>query len=62
LLPVGVVKVVGKFKKGDIITIIDEQDRELGVGLARYGYKKSKEVMGLKNQKPIIHYDHLYLH
>jgi len=62
LLPVGVVKVVGKFKKGDIITIVDEQERELGVGLARYGYKKSKEVMGVKNQKPIIHYDHLYLH
>lgn len=62
LLPVGVVKVMGKFKKGDIITIVDEQERELGLGLARYGYKKSKEVMGLKNQKPIVHYDYLYLH
>lgn len=62
LLPIGVVKVMGKFKKGDIITIVDEKDHELGLGLARYGYKKSKEVMGLKNQKPIVHYDHLYLH
>jgi len=62
LLPVGVIKVMGKFKKGDIITIVDEQDRELGLGLARYDYKKSKEVMGMKNQKPIVHYDHLYLH
>lgn len=62
LLPVGVVKVVGKFKKGDIIRIVDEQDKEVGLGLARYGFKKAKGVVGLKNQKPIIHYDHLYLH
>lgn len=62
LLPVGIVQVVGKFKKGDLIKISDEKDREIGLGLARYGYKKAKEVIGLKNQKPVIHYDHLYLH
>lgn len=62
LLPVGITKVVGKFKKGDIIRIVDERDREIGLGLARYGVKKAKEVIGMKNQKPIIHYDHLYLH
>lgn len=62
LLPVGVVKVVGKFKKGDIIKIVDEQDKEVGLGVAKYGSTKAREVVGLKNQKPIIHYDHLYLH
>jgi glutamate 5-kinase len=62
LLPVGIVKVMGSFKKGDIIRIVDEKDREIGLGLARYGYKKAKEVLGLKNQSPLIHYDHLYLH
>ena len=62
LLPVGVTQVIGKFKKGDLIKIIDENEREIGLGLARYGYKKAKEVVGLKNQKPVIHYDHLYLH
>lgn len=62
LLPVGIVKITGKFKKGDIIRIIDEQDREIGLGLTRYGFKKAKEVIGQKNQKPLIHYDHLYLH
>lgn len=62
LLPVGITQVVGKFKKGDIIKIVDEQDQELGLGLARYGFKKAKESIGLKNQKPIVHYDHLYLH
>lgn len=62
LLPVGIVKVVGKFKKGDIIKITDEQDIEIGLGLARYGSVKARGVIGLKNQKPVIHYDHLYLH
>jgi glutamate 5-kinase len=62
LLPVGITQVIGKFKKGDLIKVIDESEREIGLGLARYGYKKAKEVIGLKNQKPVIHYDHLYLH
>ncbi len=62
LLPIGIIKVLGKFKKGDIITIVDEGDTELGMGLARYGYKKAQEAIGKKNQKPVIHYDHLYLH
>ena len=62
LLPVGVVDVIGKFKKGDIILVIDEQGKEVGLGLARYGNEKAAEVVGRKNEKPIIHYDHLYLH
>jgi glutamate 5-kinase len=62
LLPVGMTKIIGKFKKGDIVRIVDENDQEIGLGLARYDHKKAKEVIGLKNQKPIIHYDHLYLH
>ena len=62
LLPVGILKVIGSFKKGDIIRIVDEKDHEVGLGLARYGYKKAKDVVGMKNQAPLIHYDHLYLH
>ncbi len=62
LLPVGITRVIGSFKKGDIIRIVDEKDHEVGLGLARYGYKKAKEVIGMKNQTPLIHYDHLYLH
>jgi len=62
LLPVGIVKIYGKFKKGDIIKIVDENRKEIGIGIARYSHKKAREVIGLKNQKPIIHYDHLYLH
>ena len=62
LLPVGVVKIEGEFRKGDIIRILDENNHELGLGQTKYGSKKAEAVIGLKNQKPIIHYDHLYLH
>lgn len=62
LLPVGIVRVIGEFRKGDLIKIADEKEREIGLGLARYDHKKAMEVVGLKNQKPLIHYDHLYLH
>lgn len=62
LLPVGITQVIGKFKKGDLIKILDENEKEIGLGLARYDHAKALEVMGLKNQKPVIHYDHLYLH
>lgn len=62
LLPVGITQVIGTFEKGDIISIIDELGHEIGLGLARCGAKKAQEVIGHKNEKPVIHYDHLYLH
>lgn len=62
LLPIGVVKIVGDFKKGDIIKILDENNNEIGLGQTRYNSIKAESLIGLKNQKPIIHYDHLYLH
>ena len=62
LLPVGIIKVEGDFRKGDIVRILDETQQEIGLGQAMYGSTKAKSLIGLRNQKPIIHYDHLYLH
>ncbi len=62
LLPVGITSLSGAFEKGDIIRILDEKGKEIGLGMAKYNYKKASEIIGLKNQKPLIHYDHLYLH
>ncbi len=62
LLPVGIIKVSGDFKRGDIIKVLDDNGQEIGLGIARYNLKKAESVTGLKNQKPLIHYDHLYLH
>ena len=61
LLPVGVVGITGNFSKGDIIRIKDEHGEKLGLGKAEYGSKKAAERLGISNQKPIIHYNYLYL-
>ena len=62
LLPVGVIKIEGDFKKGDIIKILDENHNEIGLGQTMYNSTKAESLIGQKYQKPIIHYDHLYLH
>ncbi len=62
LLPIGVLKVKGDFIKGEIIRIISEDGRKIGLGKAAYGAKVASEKIGQSNQKPIIHYDYLYLH
>jgi glutamate 5-kinase len=61
LLPVGVTAISGEFEKDDIVKIIDESGRSLGVGKVQYDSEKSRELIGKKNQKPIVHCDYLYL-
>ncbi|QEC80197.1 glutamate 5-kinase [Mucilaginibacter ginsenosidivorax] len=61
LLPIGIVEVLTDFKKGDIIKLMDENQKLIGLGIAEYGSDKAKERIGQKNQKPLVHYDYLYL-
>jgi glutamate 5-kinase len=61
LLPVGVTSILSDFKKGEIIKLIDENDKQMGLGIAEYGSEKAKDMIGKKNQKPLVHYDYLYL-
>ena len=61
LLPVGVVKIEGEFLKGDIVKIIDEKGAKVGYGKAMYSAEVALQKIGLKGEKPIIHYDYLYL-
>lgn len=61
LLPVGIVDIKGEFRKKDIIRIIDEAQKPIGVGIAEYGSEKAIALIGVKNQKPLVHYDYLYL-
>ncbi len=60
ILPIGVVEIMGEFAKGDIIKILDEENNNLGLGIAEYGSDKAQNSMGLKNQKPLIHYDYFF--
>jgi glutamate 5-kinase len=61
LLPIGATKIVGDFEKDDIVKIINHKGKFLGVGKAQYDSEKASEMIGKKNQKPLIHCDYLYL-
>ena len=61
LLPVGVTNIIAEFKKGEIIKLVDENNKTVGLGVAEYGSDKAVEMIGKKNQKALVHYDYLYL-
>ena len=61
LLPVGITKIEGSFKKGEIIQIISKSGKKLGVGKAQYHSEKAAEWMSKKNEKALVHYDYLFL-
>ncbi len=61
LLPIGVIKVVADFQKGDLIRIIDEEETPIAIGIAEYGAEKARERIGQQKQRPLVHYDYLYL-
>ena len=61
LLPIGATSIIGDFEKDDIVKIINHKGRSLGIGKAQYDSEKSREMLGKKNQKPLVHCDYLYL-
>lgn len=61
LLSVGVVKVEGKFKKGDIISIIDSEQREFGRGSVNCSSEELNLIKGKKHPGEIIHRDNLVI-
>lgn len=62
LLPIGITKIEGSFKKGDVIKIYDTSGKQLGVGKAQYSSEKANERKGKKKEKAVIHYDYLFMH
>jgi len=61
LLPVGVVQIEGDFQAGDVIQVRDEARRLLGCGRSGYDAPAARAALGQRDQKPLIHYDYLYL-
>lgn len=61
LLPVGIIHITDDFQKGDIIKLVDESGKQIGLGIAEYGSDKARERIGQKKQRPLVHYDYLYL-
>lgn len=72
LLPVGVTEVVGNFRRGDVVTLVDAQGNELGRGLAEYSSDEAtllagchseqiEERLGYRGRSVMVHRDELVL-
>lgn len=72
LLPIGVTKVVNNFKKGDIVSIIDEDGGEFARGIINYNSEDTNkiigkhsdsilEILGYKNYDALITRDYIVL-
>jgi glutamate 5-kinase len=61
LLPIGIVAVEGEFAQGDIIRLLSEEGQPVGLGKAEYGAIKARERLGQPGQRPLVHYDYLFL-
>ncbi len=61
LLPIGIIKIEGTFKKGDIIKIVNEAGEPIGMGVAQYNVEKALEYLGQNGKKALVHYDYLLI-
>ena len=61
ILPVGVVSIEGEFEKDDIVKIMDARGRQIGVGRIGVDSAEAREMLGMHGQRPLVHYDYLYL-
>jgi glutamate 5-kinase len=51
LLPVGVVEVIGNFRRGDVVTLVDTGGNEVGRGLAEYGGEEAERIAGCQSEQ-----------
>lgn len=61
VLFVGVTTIKGEFEKDDIVKIVDEKGKQLGIGKVQYDSEKASQLIGKKGMRPLVHYDYLYL-
>lgn len=61
LLPVGIVSVSGNFEADDIVRIMDEKGKQIGIGRTSFNSKDVDKIKGLAHQKAIIHYNYLFI-
>ena len=61
LLPVGITRIEGEFEKDDIVKIMDENGKQIGLGKVKYNNAQACELIGKQGKKPIVHYDYLYI-
>lgn len=61
LLPVGVTRIEGEFEKDDIVKIMDSKGKQIGVGRIDVDSVEARQMSGAHGQRPLVHYDYLYL-
>lgn len=72
LLPIGVTAVVGNFQRGDLVSCVDKNNREIAKGLANYNAHEAKQitgktsselssVLGFIGEEEMIHRDNLVI-
>ena len=61
LLPVGVTAVEGDFEEGDLVNIICQDGQKVALGRCSYDSDTARKMLGKHGQKPIVHYDYLYM-
>ena len=61
ILPIGIDRCEGDFKKGDLIEIMSPGHQQIGIGIARYDSELLSSYLGKKDKPEIIHYDHLMI-
>lgn len=61
LLMIGITRIDGFFRSGDIVRIVDEDGNNIGLGKSQYDSKKAEQNLGERLSKPFIHYDYLFI-
>ncbi len=61
LLPVGIERLEGEFKRGDVIQICGPDNNVIACGRAQYDDHEAQAKLGQQGHKPLVHYDYLYL-
>lgn len=61
LLLVGVTRIEGEFEEGDIIAIHDSHDTLIAIGRSAYDSESARKLAGAHAQRPLVHYDYLYI-
>ena len=61
LLPIGITSVDGEREEGDIVSIIGPEGARIGVGRASMSSEETSTAIGQRGQRPVVHYDYLYI-
>ena len=51
LLPIGIIEIINEFRKGEVVSILDENNKEFARGMVNYNSDDCKKIAGLHSDK-----------